>query len=351
MQYRVDFLHRTVRDFLMQENMRCLIESRSAQNFDVRAELCRLSLAQIKALPDIPLTYASSKRIRTQIEHLVCDLISYAHEVEIYDGLPETLVLNELQIALSAYFNSQNTRGANLGVFRDFGSCEFLATFVKAGLCLYVAQRLDEQPEIMSRADKKPSLLEITLNTPASGFGLKGAFKSDSLFDIEMAKVLLLRGADPNGPYASFGKQVSKGRHSTSSRIQEKTVWSAFLRMCLERQTHFQSLPIEVFQVAELFIRHGADMDATCSVTTEYWSKGKRTTLQLLRGAKATTETRAIILSERTHNIYPLDILQKILLPEQLEQILTLVKERKRPKPLGLWGWLGWKGEKQVSGS
>jgi hypothetical protein len=331
--------------------MRYLIESRSAQNFDVRAELCRLSLAQIKALPDIPLTYTSSNRIRTQIEHLVCDLISYAHEVEIHEGVPETLVLNELQIALSVYLNSQNTRGANVGVFRDFGSRDFLATLVKAGLCLYVAQRLAEQPELILRAAKKPSLLEITLNTPASDSGLKGAFKGNSLFNVDMAKVLLLQGGDPNGPCASFGKHVSKGHYGTSSsRIQAETVWIALLRMCLERQTHFQSLSTEVFQVAELFIRHGADMDVTCSATTEYWAKEGRTALQLLRGANATIKPRAVIRSKRTHDLYPLDILQEVLLPGQLEQIVILVKERKRTKGSGIWGWLGWKEEKEVSG-
>jgi hypothetical protein len=151
--------------------------------------------------------------------------------------------------------------------------------------------------------------------------------------------------------FVSFGKQVSKGLNSSPSRLQQETVWTAFLGMCRQRQTDFKSRSFEVFQVAELFVRHGADLDVAYSETYKYWVKGGRRalpTLQLLRGTKATTEPHAAILSEKTQDVYPLEILQGVLLPGQLEQIVRLIEERKRSSSSGIWRWLGWKEGSQV---
>ena len=48
---RVDFLHRTVRDFLEIPDMKKLLEGRAGAEFDPLVSLCRNLLAQIKALP------------------------------------------------------------------------------------------------------------------------------------------------------------------------------------------------------------------------------------------------------------------------------------------------------------
>lgn len=51
LQYKVDFLHRTVRDFLVTKEMVHLVKTRSAAEFDPHVSLCRILLAQIKTYP------------------------------------------------------------------------------------------------------------------------------------------------------------------------------------------------------------------------------------------------------------------------------------------------------------
>jgi hypothetical protein len=49
--FRIEFLHRTARDFLMTKDMHALLQSRSPARFDANFSLCRVSLALAKAYP------------------------------------------------------------------------------------------------------------------------------------------------------------------------------------------------------------------------------------------------------------------------------------------------------------
>ena len=150
MRYHVDFLHRTVRDFFIAEEMLALLKARSGPGFDARVALCRLSLAQFKALPDLAFSFPEESQISIQLMDMAGEVICYAREAEIHNNSPEFAILNELEHTLFARRQVPKVQfHDNRGPFRNLDREEFLNTIIRAGLCLYVAQKLDTEPELL----------------------------------------------------------------------------------------------------------------------------------------------------------------------------------------------------------
>jgi len=84
----------------MTKDMHNLLESRTGQDFDARVSLCKLSLAQVKALPNLSGSPGIGTPILTQAEHLMCEMITYAREVEMHNCSSEFTLLNELDRSL-----------------------------------------------------------------------------------------------------------------------------------------------------------------------------------------------------------------------------------------------------------
>lgn len=335
--YQVDFLHRTVRDFLMTKDMHTLLQSRTGADFDARVSLCKLSLAQVKALPNLPQSQSLATQLRAQAEHLMCEVITYAYEAETYNGVAEYALLNELDRTLTVYLGLQNFQKskdgskwvADLGVFRHYDTNEFISLATAAGLSLYVSQRLHREPLLLPEASKKRSLLDITIQPEASNTGLIGTFRRErSGFDVDMARVLIARGADPNS-------------RRTKSSIDKDTVWEGFLRICA-KDAH-RAPTEDFFQIAELFISHGADVDMKVRMSPiQRVVTKERTPLVRTKGSGKASTYQAVVQEEVLSS--PLKILQEVLSASQYSHIEALVDERHiAQSSSGLWSWLGWK--------
>jgi hypothetical protein len=120
LRYRVEFLHRTGRDFLMTKDVHNLLRSRAPAKFDARVSLCRVLLAQIKVFPLCHLPFYSLRhRSYTSLGLLVPEMIHCALEVEIYNGISEIALLDELDRALLVHPHSYHNHHTQIGEARD----------------------------------------------------------------------------------------------------------------------------------------------------------------------------------------------------------------------------------------
>jgi hypothetical protein len=76
-EYKVDFLHRTVRDFLRTKDMQNMLVSRISSEFNAEISLCKCVLAQRKTINP-----GQKEEIHCHLHDLLVDMLSYAHIVE-----------------------------------------------------------------------------------------------------------------------------------------------------------------------------------------------------------------------------------------------------------------------------
>ena len=67
-------------------NLHNLLQTRTDAVFGARVSLCKLLLAQVKALPN-SLSPAIVAGRRGQAEHLTCEMIFYSHKVKLHTGI------------------------------------------------------------------------------------------------------------------------------------------------------------------------------------------------------------------------------------------------------------------------
>ena len=259
--YKVDFLHRTVRDFLYTRDIYDDLERKAAANFDARKALCRVHLAQIKACP--PSFFKSSSLTRrSDLEALLIEILYDVYHIESFHGVAETAHMEELDRFMSKvptdvprshacwtndFFKTKTRVLSNEKTYQSVAT-SFFSIAVEARLRRYVAQKLDEDPRLLFQ--KRPrALLSIALD---QNFGAYEQF--DSYFDVDMVRLLLDRGANPNA------------RSETGGTV---TIWDSFLIDCLRhgsRERVKQGLSPEykkqVFNIAQMMVEHGADVSS-----------------------------------------------------------------------------------------
>ncbi|KAJ4012367.1 hypothetical protein NW752_008041 [Fusarium irregulare] len=262
----VDFLHRTVRDFL-RDCYYDQLKSQLKRNFDPLISLCNMMLFLVKSLP--PIDTRKSQSI-TQLFQIVDELLYYANEIEKRDP-PQaaldhlTAVLDELNNAntkhhgknVSSHWTSirdpPRTRGND--EYREGGNCNFLALAIQARLTKYVTTKIVHDPTRLRKSGRP--LLDYALR-PRRVTPLTMPYHSqrdEAGIDIAMITLLLDKKACPNEPV-----HLNDGR----------TVWALFLV-----SIHESSLKDEVstvtkqvwYNVCELLIRHGAEPDCRLDAT------------------------------------------------------------------------------------
>jgi hypothetical protein len=148
--YRVDFLHRTVRDFLRTKDIQNLLMDRTGSDFRPNVHLCLAFLGQIKALSLTESFLASGP-----FSDLVEDLIFYARQEELSSEEPQTRTLDEFSRVIHPYLHfpdlalrklnrAEQAVRARRGIVQTLTKDPFLGFMVQNGLCLYVKQKLDQ---------------------------------------------------------------------------------------------------------------------------------------------------------------------------------------------------------------
>ncbi|KAK4066779.1 hypothetical protein Trihar35433_7206 [Trichoderma harzianum] len=264
LRHPVDYLHRTVGDFLQD----CYYEKLEtlAPDFNPYVSLCKMMLFLLKGLPGISIR--DKKSITTMIA-IVDELLYYAREVEKRDQQTESVlvdVLDEVDRVNIHHLSSINnhwthirdpptTRGYD--EYREGGNCNFLALAVQARLVKYVREKLRASPMQLKNKRGRP-LLDYALR-PRRVTPLAMPYHSerdDPPVDLDMVKLLLKHGSHPNQKV-----HLNDGR----------TVWELFLVSCDEatrRNEASLSTKDAWYQASEILINHGASPTYSFSIGT-----------------------------------------------------------------------------------
>ncbi|KAH0536562.1 hypothetical protein FGG08_006570 [Glutinoglossum americanum] len=229
--YKVDFLHRTVRDFFLQTNaMEEILKGGVAADFDARMSLCRVMLALTKALP---MERGFGLELKLMFS-LVGELMYYAREIEIRcahqpdhsSRIPSLVgLLDELDRVITAHIKGIkayriNARDPADRLLEKYRQKTFLGLAVQAKLTLYVRQKLDNHPKRIGEGGGQP-LLDCALR-PAM-ITLVQLPHQDGSPDVGMVRLLLEKGANPNQSV-----HICDGQ----------TVWGLFVRLYYENTKH-----------------------------------------------------------------------------------------------------------------
>ena len=204
--WTVDFLHRTVRDFLLTDEMQQLLKDYSGgHTFDVHIFLCKSYLAQSKALETL---YAKSEfrarqRCAAKFTTLLSAYINNAAKLESSTDQSPIHLLNESGRITAIYRKRliQMVEGPETGPgsmnsiivcwakWRDW-ECSFLALATLRGLHIYVKEKIMEDPDMLTEERGRP-LLEYALR-PSLGHD---KHRSPHF---NMARFMPEQGANPN---------------------------------------------------------------------------------------------------------------------------------------------------------
>jgi hypothetical protein len=222
----VDFLHRTVRDFL-QDSYQPLLRANLKSDFSSTVSLCRMFLVMLKSLPDVDFKDASINKVIG----LTDELLYYAHETEKIDislSTPLLEVLDEVDRVNSHHArdiknhwtharDSPATRGSD--EYREGSNCNFLALAVQARLVKYVRAKLNADSNNLHKLGRP--LLDYALR-PRRSTPIRIPYHSqreDPSIDTTLIELLLDHGEDPNQLVYIRGKSdpAMRSRHADLS--------------------------------------------------------------------------------------------------------------------------------------
>lgn len=253
----VDFLHRTVCDFLRDCYNINLQEA--APGFKPLISQCRIILFLLKGLPTVGPTGPSSIN---QVIKIADELLYYAHEVEkrvpssdfsLVPLLDEVYAVNcrHAQTLWKHWTHMRDPPPVHgYDEYREGGNCNFLALTVQARLMKYVRSKLQSNPGLMDKRGRP--LLDYVLR-PRRVTPIAMPYHSqrdDPIIDIDMVRLLLEHGADPN-------QKVYLN--------EDRSVWVLFLLSCYESALRDEvSTPLRLvwYRVSELLILNGARLGA-----------------------------------------------------------------------------------------
>ena len=240
---RVDFLHRTVRDFLKSKEVQTsLAHYVNEEHFNTNSSLCRMYLALIKTMPKQSMEDISNRGImRQQLDKLM----HHARLAEMELGKSDRELLDGVEQTLAVLFSRDQCYALKLNAdkitLNHYTSYEFASVFelsVASGLNIYVTERLREVPSLTSMGCR-----------PILGYALRywrplRHLESDLT---SMVQLIFEHGVDANAEY-----------HGS-------TTWCSWL---LRWDRDFSSPTFEDRrQVFELLLQHGADPNRSDSVT------------------------------------------------------------------------------------
>ncbi|GLB08902.1 hypothetical protein AtubIFM57258_004811 [Aspergillus tubingensis] len=205
----VDFLHRTVRDFLWTPGMQALLCKWLPRDFNLDLDICKAILALIKISAPILVQKARSSLLLANFIRI------FFHHIAGLDGdtageFFHFALLDELATILHFYIKGQDRGYINLdqdvarflGLGRSMmyhyplnGEIAILGRSIQAGLVRYTEHTLKKRPNLIRESS---DLLLSSALFPAEHHG------SDSLSapDTAMLQLLLRNGADTNTPAA-----------------------------------------------------------------------------------------------------------------------------------------------------
>ncbi|KAL8842262.1 MAG: hypothetical protein Q9170_000588 [Blastenia crenularia] len=275
--YQVDFLHKTVKDFLMTKDMHELLLKRATEDhendWNTYRSLCQAALARAKSLP---LQQGIRPGLNT-LFNLVDEFMYYAHEVEVEQVYTDTELLDSLDEVISSFaqadmvYHWSNARDPPRGTYFDeHNQNTFLGLAVQSRLNLYVKKKLEANPNLLRAKKGRPYLdyaFRPNIKTPTQLPHLV------DFIDFDLVRTLLEKGADPNQAISIYG---------------DISVWGIFLLHINETKDRSDAnAKGKWFQAAEVMIRKGADRGLKLETTRkETFTRGSEQAAAYQRTAK-----------------------------------------------------------------
>jgi Arc/MetJ family transcription regulator len=310
---KVNFVHRTVRDFLKSQDIQEMLRKHTAAGFDARRYLCRALLAQVKALP----LGVSVRPTRGHFENMLSmadEIMFYVHSIEKFEGKSEISILDELDRVNTIHARNlggihwTNARVPVKELLAENGASTFLALAIQAGLEIYVAHKLDAEPSLLRGKKGRPLLDYALRNDLDNELQLQ---RQEVNIDAGIARLLLDRGADPNQKVRFY---------------DNRTVWELFLVSCYRNREKLELGPwqAEAYQVSSMLICSGANPSINCNVN-DYVVDG--------------TKWRQFKTCQyiEIHSIS--SILAASFDQDQYSRLETLLTSKRQ---WAIWKWLGW---------
>jgi hypothetical protein len=251
--YHVDFLHRTVRDFLLTKDMQKLLADWTAASFDANLAICRTILAEIKSLRPEPWYLENLGPLSNLIE----DFMYHAREVEVGTNSSPVALLDALETVMDHFAKKNPTQKLSAGFLYpwefwvveknyDWEEGNSLLTFaIERNLLLYVQWKLDHNLDLLPKKGGRP-LLDYALRPESRSAHGKAPP------NLPMAALLLGHEANPNQRWAGA------------------TVWKHYVtRWCANLNHWPQNLRYESIK---MLILHGADGDIKVKVDRSFIS-------------------------------------------------------------------------------
>ncbi|KUJ09979.1 uncharacterized protein LY89DRAFT_689860 [Mollisia scopiformis] len=257
---KVNFLHRTVSDFLRSNYLEEL-RSRAGEEFDARSSLCKIIIALSKVSADM-IGQRNSGNYSENIPafDLVDEMLLYAKDYERTEALSMTVLLDELDRvntirAGGAGNHGHWTNNRKAGI-PEYDRCTFLALTVQMGLRRYVREKLESNKMLIAHKRGRP-LLDYACR-PVMDSRLLSQLGKDNVLDPRMVCLLLEYGSDPNQRVEIYS---------------EGTIWRLFIIGCdaQKRGPVRSSTQIDMwYEIIELMIDHGANPDANVQTVKDH---------------------------------------------------------------------------------
>lgn len=258
----VDFFHRTVREFLRDcyhNELHKFLKS----PFNPLIALCQICLALLKS---VHVNNFRNTESINQIIGITDELLYYAHEFEktcsVEDEHTLVAIIDNLDVvnnhhAKSAMKNHwtharDSPQGRGMATYKEGGHCNFLALAVQARLVKYVRIKLESEPRKLHKSGRP--LLDYALR-PLRTTPIAMPYHSvrdDPSVSVDMVKLLLSHGADPNQAVHLLGGEP---------------VWALFLSSIFETKVLQEKSGIQAslkrawYQCCEALIESGAQFD------------------------------------------------------------------------------------------
>lgn len=187
---RVEFLHRTVRDFLETKDMQLMLAHYIDDNtFNAEVSLCRMYLAFIKTMPKEP-----TKDRDNVIRHQLDCIMHHARHIEMELGRSDRVFLDQLDLTLTELVcrnqcHALHHRANNYDIDSDHDFASIFEFSVVNGLSVYAAERLAERP-----------FRTFGARRPLLGYALQSwkPFQCTESDVVAMVQLLIDHGEDPN---------------------------------------------------------------------------------------------------------------------------------------------------------
>ncbi|KAH6962433.1 hypothetical protein BKA56DRAFT_174743 [Ilyonectria sp. MPI-CAGE-AT-0026] len=258
---RVEFLHRTVMDFLRTVEMSDFLSSKTPRDFNPTFSIFQAYVAWIKHkwfFGSVGLSEPTIQRHKREEEHLIPVLdeaLSYYasdNDAKLRDSetaLPWFDLVDDLEWSIRSMFPSKSESDSTIQI-RAVNL--FRQRALRAGLADYVSQKLEEDDSYLQDFQIPPLVYALGLDSTLESTTQQ--VWSDQR--LELLEALLSKGQDPNQPYTWV-----------AGRSLQETPWKAMVRKCVRESELCPALNTGVLSI---LVEFGADVNVNIACEEKF---------------------------------------------------------------------------------